>query len=336
MLGKNLQELQEVASSCGMPSYAAGQMARWLYKNKVRDIPAMTNLSKAAREKLGETWQVGGRDPVREEISSDGTKKHLFPAGPEEKTGVEAVLIPEEGRNTLCLSSQAGCKLGCAFCMTARMGFRGQLTAGEIVGQFLRIPETDLLTNVVYMGMGEPFDNWPEVKKSLEILTADWGMAWSPGRITVSTSGILPVLDDFMAGPRAHLAVSLHNPYDEERAQLMPVQKSFPISSVVRKLRTYDFKGQRRLSFEYILFDGWNDTQRHAAALLQLLRGLECRVNLIRFHAIPDFPMLPSGENAIQAFKDRLNRGGLVTTVRASRGQDILAACGMLSVHNTP
>lgn len=331
-----MQELQDVASAHGMPSYAAGQMARWLYKNKVRNIWEMTNLSKAAREKLEETRQVGGWDPLQEDVSADGTKKYLFPALASKGTGIEAVLIPEGNRNTLCLSSQVGCKLGCSFCMTARMGFLGQLTAGEMVGQFLRIPETDSLTNVVYMGMGEPLDNWSEVLKSLEIFTSDWGLAWSPSRITVSTSGILPVLGEFMEKTRVHLAVSLHSPFDAERAQLMPVQKAFPISHIIRELRTYDFTGQRRLSFEYILFEDWNDTQRHAAALLQLLRGIHCRVNLIRFHPIPGFSMRPSGENAIQAFKDRLQRGGIITTLRASRGQDILAACGMLSVQKKP
>lgn len=333
LLGKNIQELQEMVAEYGLPSYTADQLARWLYANKVRNISQMTNLSKKVRETLAETWQVGGWDPIEERISEDGTKKYLFPtlSG---SSGIEAVLIPENNRNTLCLSSQVGCKMGCAFCMTARMGFLGQLTAGEIVGQFLRIPETDLLTNVVYMGMGEPLDNWPQVQKSLEILTSPWGLGWSPGRITVSTAGILPVLDDFMNGTRAHLAISLHSPYDEERAQLMPLQKAYPLSSLIRTLRTYDFTGQRRLSFEYILFDGWNDTPGHAAAVLQLLRGLPCRVNLIRFHPIPDFSMSPSSEGAIQAFKDLLNRGGVFTTVRASRGLDILAACGMLSVQS--
>lgn len=331
LLGKNLRELQELVLEYGQPSYTAGQMARWLYKNNVRDVSQMTNLSKSVREQLAQTCQIGGWDPVTESISTDGTKKYLFPtlqgAG-----GIEAVLIPEGKRNTLCLSSQVGCKMGCSFCMTARMGFRGQLTAGEIVGQLLRIPEADTLTNVVYMGMGEPLDNWEEVQKSLEILTASWGLGWSPSRVTVSTAGVLPVLDNFMKGTKVHLAISLHNPYDEERAMLMPLQKAYPISSIIRALRAYDFTGQRRLSFEYILFDGWNDTPGHAAAVLQLLRGLSCRINLIRFHPIPGFPMHPSPEEKVQAFKDFLNRGGLVTTVRASRGLDILAACGMLSV----
>ncbi|MFA5443539.1 MAG: 23S rRNA (adenine(2503)-C(2))-methyltransferase RlmN [Bacteroidales bacterium] len=332
LLGKNPGELRQITDSYGLPSFTAGQIARWIYQNKVRDIGEMTNLPKAAREKLSENYQVGGWSPVDVQESADGTKKYLFPTAAGSHTGIEAVMIPEQDRATLCLSSQAGCRLGCAFCMTARMGFQGQLSAGEIVGQFLNVQETGQLTNVVYMGMGEPLDNWKEVLRSLEIFTSSWGFAWSPRRITVSTSGILPVLDSFMEKTQAHLAVSLHNPFDAEREQLMPVQKAYPVSKIIRKLREYNFSGQRRLSFEYILFDGWNDTQRHAAALLQLLRGMDCRVNLIRFHPIPGFSMQPSKETAVNVFLARLNKAGLVTTVRASRGQDILAACGMLSV----
>lgn len=332
LLGKNPEQLQQMAASYGLPSYTAGQIANWIYARHVREIAYMTNLSKSARETLAQTYQVGGFEPLQVQVSADGTKKYLFPTLCSSGTGVEAVMIPEGDRATLCVSSQAGCKLGCSFCMTGRMGFSGNLTAGEIVGQFLGTGEKDRLTNIVYMGMGEPLDNWDQVLRSLEIFTADWGFAWSPRRITVSTSGILPVLDDFMAKTQAHLAISLHSPYDHQRAQIMPVQKAYPISSVIGKLRQYDFSGQRRLSFEYILFEGFNDTQRHAAALLQLLRGVECRVNLIRFHAIEDFPMRPSSEQSVNAFMARLNKAGLVATVRASRGEDILAACGQLSV----
>lgn len=332
LLGKNPDQLQQIAASYGLPSFTAGQIANWIYVRHVREIGQMTNLSKTTREKLAETYQVGGFEPLQVQVAADGTKKYLFPTLDSSGSGVEAVMIPEGDRATLCLSSQVGCKLGCAFCMTGRMGFAGNLTAGEIVGQFLGTGETDRLTNIVYMGMGEPLDNWDQVLRSLDIFTSDWGFAWSPRRITVSTSGILPLLDDFMAKTQAHLAISLHSPYDNQRAQIMPVQKTYPISSVIRKLRQYDFSGQRRLSFEYILFEGFNDTQRHAAALLQLLRGLECRVNLIRFHAIEDFPMRPSSEPAVNAFMARLNKAGLMATVRSSRGEDILAACGQLSV----
>lgn len=334
LLGKTPDQLRRITATQDLPSYSADQIAHWIYGKGVRDIWQMTDLSKTAREKLAENYQVGGFDPLQVQVSSDGTRKYFFPTSAGARGGVEAVMIPEGERTTLCVSSQSGCKLGCTFCMTGRMGFLENLTAGQIVEQFLRIEEREHLTNIVYMGMGEPLDNWDQVLCSLRILTSDWGFAWSPRRITVSTSGILPVLDDFMEKTQVHLAISLHNPFDAEREQIMPVQKVYPVSKVIQKIRQYDFSGQRRLSFEYILFDGWNDTLRHAAALLQLLRGLECRVNLIRFHAIPDFPMRPSGEEAVNAFMTRLNKAGLTATVRASRGQDILAACGLLSVQN--
>lgn len=331
LLGKTLTELQEIAVQMGMPAYTARQMARWLYDKRVTQIEAMTDLSKEARERLSRQYEMGGFAPSQTQISTDGTQKFLFPTLHVPNSGIECVVIPDKDRATLCVSSQVGCQMGCAFCMTARMGFQSHLTAGEIIAQFLRVPQSESLTNVVYMGMGEPLNNWEAVRKTLEIFTADWGLGWSPKRITVSTVGIIPVMEKLLQTTQVHVAVSLHNPFDAERATLMPAQKAFPISSVVRFLQGYDFSGQRRLSFEYILFDGWNDTPRHANALLKLLRGLTFRINLIRFHAIPDFPLRPASEQAVEAFKERLNRGGIVTTVRASRGMDILAACGLLS-----
>ena len=220
--------------------------------------------------------------------------------------------------------------MGCKFCMTARMGFKGDLSAGEIVSQFMRINEHDSLTNVVYMGMGEPLDNYDEVVRSMEILTADWGFGWSPKRITLSTMGILPALKNYLDRSKCHLAISLHNPFDHERIELMPVQRAHPVAKVVELVRQYDFTGQRRVSFEYIMFSGWNDTKRHADALTRMVGGLECRVNLIRFHQIPDFPLKPSPDRVMENFRNRLSNAGVMTTIRASRGEDILAACGML------
>lgn len=325
LLGKNLAELQEVARLCGMPAFAGKQMADWLYRKKVTDLSQMTNLSKASREKLvQEGYEVGRSDWSLVTESADGTKKYLF-------GGVEAVMIPDDDRYTLCVSSQKGCKMSCRFCMTGRQGFHGNLTAAEIISQYLGVEEADRLTNTVFMGMGEPLDNYPEVMRTIEILTADWGFGWSPKRITLSTIGVLPTLKRYLEETRCHLAVSLHNPFDEERRALMPVQKAFPIEEVVALIKQYDFTGQRRVSFEYIMFDGVNDTKRHADALLRMLRGLECRINLIRFHKIPDSDLAPTPMEQILWFQKRLNDGGIVTTLRASRGEDILAACGMLA-----
>ena len=338
LLGKTPSELQEIALQAGLPAFAGKQLAQWIYQKRVTDFDAMTNLSKAARQTLAKQYEVGRIQPVEAFTSQDGTRKYLFPTRVPGKY-VETVMIPEfedgsEGgiaRATVCVSSQIGCKMNCRFCMTGRGGFHGQLSAAEILSQLLSIDEAGQLTNAVFMGMGEPLDNWPEVSRALEAITADWGFGWSPKRVTLSTIGVLPKLKRFLDESRCHLAVSLHNPFPEERAALMPAQQAWPLQDILGLIRQYDFTGQRRVSFEYTLFAGVNDTRRHADALIRLLHGLPCRVNLIRFHAIPDSPLSTSGPAAIAAFQARLQGAGITTTLRASRGEDILAACGLLA-----
>ncbi|MDT3357624.1 MAG: 23S rRNA (adenine(2503)-C(2))-methyltransferase RlmN [Bacteroidota bacterium] len=329
LLGKTPSELKEIALSAGLPKFAGDQIARWLYKSRVRDIESMTNISKAGREKLSEIAEVGLVEYSMCQESVDGTKKYLFPVS--ETNSVEAVMIPDADRHTLCVSSQAGCRMGCHFCMTGRQGFHGNLDAAQIISQYLAVDEAESLTNTVFMGMGEPLDNYENVKRAIEILTADWGFGWSPKRITLSSIGVLPNLRRYLEETRCHLAISMHNPFPEERLELMPVQKPFPIEKVVELIRQYDFSGQRRVSFEYTMFTGVNDSDRHADAVIRMLRGLECRVNLIRFHKIPDFPYETSSETSMERFRDRLSRAGITATIRASRGEDIFAACGMLA-----
>ena len=346
LLGKTPEELKAIALEAGLPGFAGKQIAQWLYQKRVRSIEQMTNLSKQGREALAARYEVGQTQPVDVQTSRDGTRKYLFPvrcpvvAGHDGKdTGhdgesafyIEAVMIPDQERKTLCVSSQAGCKMGCKFCMTGRQGFHGNLDAADILSQFFAIEEAADLTNTVFMGMGEPLDNWDQVKRVMDVLTAPWGLAWSPKRITLSTIGVLPKLKQYLEESKCHLAVSLHNPFPEEREELMPVQKAWSITEVVRLIKQYNFTGQRRVSFEYTIFSGWNDTPRHAEGLLKLLRGLECRVNLIRFHAIPDFPYTTASAQAMEAFRERLEKGGLTATIRASRGEDIFAACGLLA-----
>ena len=323
-----MSELSAVAERYGMPRFAAAQMASWLYRRPVRRIADMTNLSKAARERLAADFEIGYADPVEANRSTDGTVKYLFAVGSD---FVESVYIPDGDRATLCVSSQVGCKMNCAFCMTGRQGFTRNLTAAEIINQVVSIPERDTLTNIVFMGMGEPLDNIDEVMKALEILTAEWGFAWSPRRITLSTVGLTDRLCRFLDESRCHLAVSLHNPFGEERAAMMPIQKALPIEKTVELLRRYDFSHQRRLSFEYIVFEGINDTPAHIDALGRLLKGLECRINLIRFHVIPQLDLHSPTVEKMEAFRDALSRKGLICTIRASRGEDVKAACGMLS-----
>lgn len=337
LLGKNPEELKAVCLKYGLPSYAAKQMADWLYRKKVRDISQMTNISKAARQALAADFEIGRMPYCESVMSADGTRKYLFRQR-DDAPGVEAVMIPDEDRKTVCVSSQIGCRMGCRFCMTGRQGFHGNLSVAEILSQFMEIDESDGLTNAVFMGMGEPLDNWDNVSKAIDVIVSDWGFGWSPKRITLSTIGVnagrdgsLSPLRRFLDECSCHLAVSLHSPFPEQRAELMPMEKPFPLSETLNLIRRYDFTGQRRVSFEYIMFSGVNDSMRHADALAGLLKGLECRVNLIRFHKIPDSPLETPPVRVIEDFKKRLNDAGVLTTVRASRGEDILAACGMLS-----
>ncbi len=329
LLGKTPDELVAVAVDCGLKPFVGRQLAEWLYVKRAVSWDRMTNVSNAAKAALQEKYELGTYAPAGRALSSDGTVKYLFALSGTD--AVEAVMIPDDDRKTLCVSSQAGCKMGCRFCMTGRQGWHGNLDAGDILNQFLSIPEAPELTNAVFMGMGEPLDNYAAVSKAIEILTDPKCFGWSPKRITLSTIGVLPVLKTFLDGQRCHLAVSLHNPFPEERMEMMPAQKAWPISDVVDLIRHYDFSGQRRVSFEYTMFDGWNDDKRHADALIRLLAGLECRVNLIRFHEIPDFPYRCSPDIRMQDFQTRLANHGIVCTIRASRGEDILAACGMLA-----
>lgn len=328
LLGKTLDELKTVAAEVGLPGYAAKQMADWLYKKRVTTIDQMTNIAATKRIALAEKYEIGQYAPVNFQKSVDGTIKYLYEAGP--GNYVESVYIPTSDRATLCVSSQVGCKMNCLFCMTGKQGFSKNLSANEILNQIQALPENDELTNLVFMGMGEPLDNVDQLFKVLEVLTAPYGYAWSPKRITVSTIGAKG-LKRFLDESDCHLAVSLHSPYSPERLSLMPVEKAFPIQDVLALIRQYDFTHQRRVSFEYIVFKGLNDSVQHAKALAGLLKDIPCRVNLIRFHAIPNVPLQTSDPEKMEAFKEILNDRGVTCTIRASRGEDIFAACGMLS-----
>lgn len=329
LLGMTLNELKEVAAAVGLPGYAAKQMADWLYKKKVTSISEMTNIAVAKRALLEESFEIGADAPVDCMKSVDGTIKYLYAAG--SGNFVEAVYIPTDDRATLCVSSQVGCKMNCLFCMTGKQGFTANLTANQILNQIQSLPEADTLTNLVFMGMGEPLDNVDELFKVLEILTASYGYAWSPKRITVSTIGVAKGLKRFLDESDCHLAVSLHSPFHEERLSLMPVEKAYPAQGIIDMLKEYDFSHQRRVSFEYIVFKNLNDSPKHAKALICLVKDLDCRVNLIRFHAIPGVSLESSDVARMETFRDTLNNAGVICTIRASRGEDIFAACGMLS-----
>ncbi len=329
LIGKTLAEIEEIVAQFGLRKYTAQQIADWLYKKEIVSFDEMFNVPKKTRELLKENYDIGLDPPVNVQKSNDGTKKYLYKAG--DNGFIEAAYIPEKKRNTLCLSSQVGCKMGCLFCMTGKQGFQANLSAGEIVNQLRSLPEKEKVSNLVYMGMGEPMDNLEEVLKSLKIFTSEWGFAISPRKITVSTIGIVPTMKRFLEESNCHLAVSLHTPFEKERRMLMPVSQVYSIKAIVDEVRRYNFDRQRRVSFEYIVFKELNDTPKHVKELARLLNGIKCRINLIRFHKIPNTPLQSTDELRLQAFKEALNAKGITTTIRASRGQDIDAACGQLS-----
>lgn len=329
LIGMTKDELTAVACESGLPRFAGAQIARRLYVNRATSIDEMTELSLKGREKLKEKYIVGREKPIAEARSVDGTAKYLFNG--EGGRDIEAVFIPDRDRGTICVSSQAGCRMNCRFCVTGRQGFHGNLTAARIINQVLSIPESESLTNLVFMGMGEPMDNIGPVLKAIEILTAPWGLAWSPKRITVSTIGKLDNLNRLLDSTKVHVAISVHSPFPSERLDIMPVEKAYPVAKVMESLRGVDFSHQRRLSVEYIMWDGRNDDLRHADALARLLKGLDVRVNLIRYHAFDGFEGQPARRPVMEQFRDRLNELGITATIRASRGEDIEAACGMLA-----
>lgn len=329
LYGQTLPQLEALCNRLEMPRFAAKQIARWLYDKHATTIEAMSDLSARHRALLAETYEVGLTAPEKVSISTDGTKKYLYRTS--QNHFIESVYIPDGDRATLCISSQAGCRMGCRFCATGRQGLQHSLSTNEILNQIGSLPERERLTNVVFMGMGEPLDNLDSLLPTLEILTSAWGFGWSPTRITVSTAGVASRLERFLDATQVHLAVSLHNPFPHERAEIMPVEKAWPIREVVEILRRYDFTHQRRVSFEYIVMSGLNDSPRHIRELCRLLDGIKCRINLIRFHKIPGSPYFSPDDRAMIAFRDALTAKGIHTTIRTSRGEDIQAACGLLS-----
>ena len=329
LLGMTLSQIKESVIEIGMPAFTAKQIADWIYCKRVTTISQMTNISLKNREILDRHFETGFAAPVEAMRSVDGTIKYLYRVNGDKF--VEAVYIPDGERATLCVSSQVGCKMGCLFCMTGKQRYTANLTANEILNQIFALPEFEKLTNIVFMGMGEPCDNLTNLLQTIEILTASYATAWSPHRLTVSTVGIRKGLKQLLDGGDYHIAVSLHHPDPIRRSELMPAERGYSITEVVELLKQYDFSHQRRLTFEYIVFKGVNDSNAHARKLLKLLEGLDCRINLIRYHAIPNVPLDGVDSDDMIRLRDYLTANGVFTTIRASRGEDIFAACGMLS-----
>ncbi|MDE6218196.1 MAG: 23S rRNA (adenine(2503)-C(2))-methyltransferase RlmN [Muribaculaceae bacterium] len=349
LIGKNLQELQDVALKGGMPKFVGKQLADWIYSKRATEFSEMVNISKKNQAWLSENYRIGREAPAARQRSKDGTVKYLFryevetgsrsENAPRKTVEIESVYIPDHERATLCVSSQAGCKMNCYFCATGKLGFKSNLTAAQIINQILSIPPApqpgqapmNPLTNIVFMGMGEPLDNYKEVVRVIEILTSSWGLAWSPKRITVSTVGKMPELKDLLEQTGVHIALSVHTADTTQRSQMMPAQKAFPLQSVMQLLSGYDFSGQRRLSLEYIMWRGVNDDMDHARQLIKLIGNIPARVNLLRFHRVEGVDLQPCSEERMTMFRNVLNQHGITATIRASRGEDIDGACGQLA-----
>jgi len=328
LFGKTLKQLEILCSEMELPRFTAKQITDWMYKKRVSDFESMTNLSQRTREIFAQDHSLEFFTPDKVESSVDGTKKYLFKTG---QHFIETAFIPDEDRKTLCVSSQVGCKMGCLFCMTARQGFQKNLTSGQILGQVFGILESRQLTNIVYMGMGEPLDNLESVLDSLDVLTSDWGLGMSPQRITVSTIGMLDGIKTFFERTRCRFALSLHTPFEDQRKSLMPIQNVYPLTEILSDLRTLQKADERRVSIEYICFAGVNDTPEHSRELVKILHGLKIRVNLIHYHPIPNTPLKGSDSKAMERMQEELKKKGIQTTIRKSRGEDIWAACGLLS-----
>jgi 23S rRNA (adenine2503-C2)-methyltransferase len=328
MFGFTLSELETLVQDLGAPKYTAKQLADWIYRKHAPSFEVMTNLSKSLRTELEQHFSLHKTPPITPQHSADGTIKYLYPF---DGGSVEAAYIPDQDRATLCLSTQVGCKMGCSFCMTGRQGFYGNLTPHQILTQLECLPERENITNLVFMGMGEPLDNLENVLNSLTVLTSDWGYHLSHQRITVSTVGLIPQLEVFFQRTQVRFALSVHSPFDEERAQWVPVQKVYPLSQVIQTIKKWETGKKRRLSVEYILFESKNDSPRHAHALAKLLKGLDIRVNLIKFHHIPGSEFQSPPREKLEEFQQILMSEGIQATIRKSRGEDIEAACGLLS-----
>jgi 23S rRNA (adenine2503-C2)-methyltransferase len=329
-----LQDLAALLAAEGEPRFRARQICQWVYKHQVTDLHQMTDVPERLRHCLHTRFYISTLRLLRHQQSTDGTEKYLF--GLEDGHQIETVLIPAEGRRTLCVSTQVGCAIGCRFCLTAQGGLIRSLRPAEIVGQVLhfqapgKTPARDF-TNLVFMGMGEPLDNFRGTVQALRILTADWGLGISPRRITVSTSGLAQRLEAFSREDLpVNLAISLNATTDAVRTQIMPINKAYPIATLLNACRAFPLAARQRITFEYVLLQGVNDTSEDARRLVKLLHGLRCKVNLLPFNEVPGVPYRRPSDEAVQRFQAYLLQHNISAFIRQSRGHDISAACGQL------
>jgi 23S rRNA (adenine2503-C2)-methyltransferase len=327
-----LEELEAVVIAVGERRFRGAQLAGWLYDRGARSFDQMTNVPAALRHNLDERFMIGPLPPTTVSRSTDGTRKLLLTLSDGEQ--IETVIIPTSGRVTLCLSSQVGCAMGCEFCATARMGLHRNLGVAEILSQIFAaraaLAGGEELTNYVFMGMGEPLANYPRLSRTLETMISDWGMGISPRRITVSTVGLVPTMERLLTEFQVNLAVSLHATTDETRDRIAPLNRRYPIADLLGACRELPLQRRRRITFEYVMLDGVNDSPEDARRLVKLLAPIRAKVNLICFNPFAGAPFRASLRSRVEDFQAILHQGNLTATIRESRGQDIAAACGQL------
>jgi len=328
----SLPELEQVMAAWGQPTFRARQLAKWLYKG-VGTFEAMTDIARPFRAELARRARISGLEVEQVEVAADGCRKFLFAL--EDGNLIESVLIPEDGHYTLCLSTQVGCAQGCRFCLTARRGLIRNLQAGEIVNQVLAVrrelPDELPLTNLVFMGMGEPLANFGALVRALTVITAPWGLNFSHRRITVSTAGLAPFIPQLGLSARANLTVSLNAPDDETRSRIMPINRRYPLQELMSACRAFPLPRHRRITFAYVLLNGINDTPDQARQLARLLRGFRAKINLIPFNRHPRLPYEPPPAARTLEFQEILREANYTVMIRESRGQEINAACGQLA-----
>jgi len=319
----------EIMNLAGSDHSHAIAIANCIYKKRIDNILLFPGISKQLKEDLNNISFPGIHKPVDSNKSSDGSIKYLF----RNETGLEfeTVYLPDNKRNTVCVSSQSGCRMGCPFCATGKYGFRGNLSVQDIINQVISIPEYGNITHVVFMGMGEPMDNIDNVIIACTILSAGWGLAISPRNITVSTVGITPGVEMFLTQSNCNLALSLYSPFPEERYRAVPAEKRYPAGKIIVIMKNYPILKKRRMSIAYVMIRGINDTDRHLEGLINLLKESKIRINLLPYHSIPDDENTSSSIKRMQHFKHQLFISGISASIRKSRGLDVSAACGLLA-----
>jgi 23S rRNA (adenine2503-C2)-methyltransferase len=329
LCGLTADEIFRLIGPSGFTYSHSITISNGIYKKRISDISQLAKLPKKLKEVLTTIACTGIFIPVASEVSADKTVKYLFRT--EKGLEFETVYIPDNKRNTICVSTQSGCRMGCPFCVTARYGFRGNLSAGEIVNQIISIPEAKKVTHIVFMGMGEPMDNIENVLKACEIITSEWGLAISSRNVTVSSVGLMPGIETFLENSDCNLTLSLHSPFSNERKKIVPVEKQYPANRIIEVMANYPVKKKRRLSLAYVMIKDLNDTDKHLEGIKRLLKGSVIRVNLLPYHQVRGDPNTSSSVERMQFFRHNLILSGISASVRKSRGIDISAACGLLA-----